>query len=108
MGAFTSKLAEVFKPVQTGGAPEKPAQTKVAQAKETPVEAKKPITVNEVARMYNRPSSFIDRLPWYEFDSKTKTLLLDDGISVAAIYDIVPIASEGRSYNWLQDQRDLV
>tara|TARA_R110001592_G_scaffold316364_1_gene592807 strand:+ start:41783 stop:44773 length:2991 start_codon:yes stop_codon:yes gene_type:complete len=109
MGSFLGKVAEVFKPMQAGNSSEQsPATTAREKPVEEKVEVKKPLTVNEVKRMYNRPSSFINRLPWYEYNPDSKSFLLDDGVSVAAVYDIIPIASEGRSYNWLQDQRDLV
>ncbi|WP_233208849.1 conjugative transfer ATPase [Zhongshania marina] len=108
MGAFISKVAEVFKPDQTGDSEPDTREPEPAVEQKPKQEEKKPLDVAEVKRMYNRPSSFINRLPWYEYQSDSKTFLLDDGISVAAVYDIIPIASEGRSYNWLQDQRDLV
>ena len=72
------------------------------------VEKKKPLKEGEVQRLYGRPSSFIDKLPWYEFQSSSETILLDDGKSVGAAFDIVPIATEGRSYNWLQGRRDMI
>lgn len=58
--------------------------------------------------MYGRPSSFVQKLPWYEFQTDSKTVLLDDGKSVGAVFDIMPIATEGRSYNWLQNRRDMI
>lgn len=100
-----SKVLEVFKPVQTS-TPDK--EKPVKKQDSAPPEKKVPLKTDEVKRMYNRPSSFINKLPWYEYQADSKTFLLDDGLSVAAVYDIVPIASEGRSYNWLQDKRDMV
>jgi len=75
---------------------------------DTVVEKKKPLKDSDAQRLYGRPSSFIDKLPWYEFQSSSNTILLDDGKSVGAAFDIVPIATEGRSYNWLQDRRDMI
>lgn len=69
---------------------------------------KRPLSPVDVARMYGRPSSFVQKLPWYEFQTESKTVLLDDGKSVGAVFDVVPIATEGRSYNWLQDRRDMI
>ena len=71
-------------------------------------EKKKPLTVADAKRIYNRPSSFVDKLPWYEFQSESDTILMDDGQSVGVVLDVVPIATEGRSYNWLQDRRDIL
>lgn len=67
-----------------------------------------PLTKAAVKRIYGRPSSFVEKLPWYEFQSESQTMLLDDGKSVGAVFDIIPIATEGRSYNWLQNRRDMI
>lgn len=69
---------------------------------------KKALTELEVKRMYNRPSSFIDKLPWYEAQTESQTILLDDGFSVGAVFEGVPMATEGRSEQWLGDIRDQV
>lgn len=67
-----------------------------------------PLTYADAKSQYNRPSSFVDRLPWYEYQSDSQTFLLDDGRSVAAIFDVIPLPTEGRSYGWLQDKRDAI
>lgn len=69
---------------------------------------KKPLKVAEVKRMYNRPSSFIDKLPWYEAQPESNTILLDDGISVGAVFEAVPLSTEGRSEAWLREMRNRV
>lgn len=104
---FAEKLLEVFIPPKT----EETAVGNVTHEKKSDagIEAKKkPITSAEAARIYGRPSSFVQKLPWYEFQTDSKTILLDDGKSVGAVFDIVPLATEGRSYNWLQDRRDMI
>ena len=109
--SFAEKLKEVFVPKSSDVEktvdvePTEPAENVTAINKP---EKKKPVTESEVQRMYGRPSSFVDKLPWYEFQSETNTILLDDGNSVGAVLDVVPIATEGRSYNWLQDRRDIL
>ncbi|MCG8612244.1 MAG: conjugative transfer ATPase [Pseudomonadales bacterium] len=106
--SFSQKLKEVFIP------PKDELKSVVRAAKvendseKQTEEKKKPITSMEAARIYGRPSSFVQKLPWYEFQTESKTILLDDGKSVGAVFDIVPIATEGRSYNWLQDRRDMI
>ncbi|MBA8306150.1 type IV secretory pathway, VirB4 component [Klebsiella michiganensis] len=57
---------------------------------------------------YQKGPSFADLLPWVEFQDDSQTLLLDDGRSVAAIYDITPVGTEGRSRHYLEDVRDIV
>ena len=86
-----------------GGSKSEPAEAS------SPDSAKrKPTTTTDIKRLYGRPSSFVQKLPWYEFQTDSKTILLDDGKSVGAVFDILPIATEGRSYNWLQSRRDMI
>lgn len=75
---------------------------------EIKADQKKPIKTADVAKIYHRPESFIDKLPWYEFQSDSNTILLDDGKSVGAVFDVIAIPSEGRSYNFLQSRRDMI
>lgn len=105
--SLAQKIKEVFIPPKPENTEEEEVKTENIVAQE-PLEKKKPLTAIESARMYGRPSSFVQKLPWYEFQKDSKTVLLDDGKSVAAVFDVVPVATEGRSYNWLQGRRDLI
>lgn len=110
MASFVSQMKEVFLPTKT----ENEVSSIDSQAQEKPKdeierqESKKPLKTSDVQRLYGRPSSFVDKLPWYEFDKQSQTILLDDGKSVGAVFDVVTIATEGRAYNWLQDRRDMI
>lgn len=105
---FSQKIKDVFIPPSDDAA----AHIQEVKADESDTNnisaVKKPLTKGGVERIYGRPSSFIDKLPWYEFQTSSKTILLDDGKSVGAVFDVVPIATEGRSYNWLQNRRDMI
>ncbi|ECE6019983.1 conjugative transfer ATPase [Salmonella enterica subsp. enterica] len=57
---------------------------------------------------YQKGPSFADLLPWVAFQDDSLTLLLDDGRSVAAVYDITPVGTEGRSQQHLAEIRDIV
>lgn len=57
---------------------------------------------------YQKGPSFVDLLPWVAFQDDSLTLLLDDGRSVAAVYDITPVGTEGRSQQHLAEIRDIV
>jgi conjugative transfer ATPase len=105
--SFVQNLKEVFIPSNDKQKPVNQAKPDT-NTEEQAAEKKKPVTSMESARMYGRPSSFVQKLPWYEFQTESKTILLDDGKSVGAAFDIVPIATEGRSYNFLQDRRDMI
>ncbi|EBZ5774148.1 conjugative transfer ATPase [Salmonella enterica subsp. enterica serovar Redlands] len=57
---------------------------------------------------YQKGPSFADLLPWVAFQDDSQTLLLDDGRSVAAVHDITPVGTEGRSQQHLAEIRDIV
>lgn len=59
-------------------------------------------------RIYANNPSIIDYLPWAEYLDDEKCLLLDDGVSVGAVYEIIPVATEGRSDDYLEGIRDTV
>ncbi|MCP4283976.1 MAG: TraC family protein, partial [Gammaproteobacteria bacterium] len=51
----------------------------VSKDLQKPAEA--PVTQAMVKRLYERPPSFTDLLPWVEYDAESRTFLLEDGIS---------------------------
>ncbi|MEG3127010.1 conjugative transfer ATPase [Pantoea cypripedii] len=59
-------------------------------------------------QIYHANPSIIDYLPWVEFLDEEQCLLLDDGISVGAVYDVIPVATEGRTAERLEQIRDTV
>ncbi|WMY72478.1 conjugative transfer ATPase [Buttiauxella selenatireducens] len=65
-------------------------------------------TEQDVDAAYQKGPFFADLLPWVEFQPDSQTLLLEDGRSVAAVYDIRPIGTEGRSAHYLARVRDIV
>lgn len=56
----------------------------------------------------NGQKSIIDYLPWIEFDDQHKTILLEDGISVGAVYEITPYGTEAKPLSKLQAISDIV
>lgn len=58
--------------------------------------------------LYDVSPSFADMLPWVEYLPESKCMLLDDGVSVAAFYELTPIGTEGRESDWLRQARDAV
>lgn len=66
------------------------------------------LTERTVDSLYQKGASFVDFLPWVEYQPKSKTLLLDDGRSVGAVYDITPFGTEGRSPARLEELRDVL
>ncbi|QJT79295.1 conjugative transfer ATPase [Kosakonia sp. MUSA4] len=57
---------------------------------------------------YRKGPSFIDWLPWVEFLPGSQTLLLEDGRSVGAVFELKPVGTEGRSPAFLEQVRDTV
>lgn len=66
------------------------------------------MTQEEEARVYHAGPSVIDFLPWVEYLDEAQCLLLDDGMSVGAVYDVTPAATEGRTDERLEQIRDMV
>ncbi|MDU8924319.1 conjugative transfer ATPase [Pasteurellaceae bacterium LIM206] len=57
---------------------------------------------------YQPRSSFVDKLPWVEFLDNEKALLLEDGRSTGAVFELGVIGTEGRSEQYLANVRTLV
>lgn len=66
------------------------------------------MTQNDEKRVYAHNPSVVDYLPWAEFLDEEQCLLLDDGVSVGAVYDITPVATEGRPDSRLEQIRDVI
>ncbi|EIA9097301.1 conjugative transfer ATPase, partial [Escherichia coli] len=66
------------------------------------------MTQEEEVRVYHAGPSVIDFLPWVEYLDEAQCLLLDDGMSVGAVYDVTPAATEGRTEERLEQIRDMV
>ncbi|MGP3591460.1 conjugative transfer ATPase [Vagococcus sp. WN89Y] len=60
------------------------------------------------AKIYHAGPSIIDFLPWVEYLDEEQCLLLDDGVSVGAVYEVTPAATEGRTAERLEQIRDTV
>lgn len=63
---------------------------------------------DEVSKLYSDQPSFTDFLPWVEYLEEHKCFLLEDNVSVGAIFEIIPIATEGREAEWLTSARNMV
>jgi conjugative transfer ATPase len=69
---------------------------------------RKPATAADVSRLYNVNPSFVDLLPWVEYLHDEKVMLLEDGVSRAAFFELTPIGTEGRDPEWLRKARDAL
>ncbi|HCL5282832.1 TPA: conjugative transfer ATPase [Salmonella enterica] len=66
------------------------------------------LTQDGVRSLYPNNASFIDFLPWVEYLPESQSLLLDDGFSVGAVFEVVPVGTEGRTGERLEEIRDIV
>ncbi|MEH4661154.1 conjugative transfer ATPase [Phytobacter diazotrophicus] len=66
------------------------------------------LTRSEESRLYDTGPSIIDHVPWGEYLHEHQCLLLDDGVSVGAVYEITPVGTEGRPESRLEEIRDVV
>ena len=66
-------------------------------------QAKRLVTDNDVAKLYRRPESLSDWLPWVDFDEASQTFTLEDGYSAAAMFEIVGVSTEARSALFLEE-----
>ncbi|HCI2634398.1 conjugative transfer ATPase [Pseudomonas aeruginosa] len=69
---------------------------------------RRPATQADHAALYDVAPSFADLLPWVEYLPATKSMLLEDGQSVAAFFELQPIGTEGRETAWLWQARDAL
>ena len=71
-------------------------------------ERRRPATQADHAALYDVAPSFADLLPWVEYLPDSKCMLLEDGHSVAAFFELLPIGTEGRELAWLWQARDAL
>ncbi|MGB5860517.1 conjugative transfer ATPase [Pseudomonas aeruginosa] len=69
---------------------------------------RRPATQADEQALYSVAPSFADQLPWAEYLPESQCMLLDDGASVAAFYELLPVGTEGREPAWLLQVRDTL
>ena len=67
-----------------------------------------PVTQAAVKQLYERPPSFTDLLPWVEYHPESRTFLLEDGISVGALFELEPVGCEARTPQFMNQLRDAI
>jgi len=78
------------------------------------VEGHEPITRDgrlthaDESGLYATGPSIIDHVPWGEYLPEHQCILLDDGVSVGAVYEINPVGTEGRPEWRLEEIRNVV
>ena len=72
------------------------------------VDESRPMTIAERRRMASRPPSFTDALPWTSFNPDDEVFHFNDGVSVAALFEISPTPTEAMPDELLHDRADKV
>ncbi|EAM2983597.1 conjugative transfer ATPase [Salmonella enterica] len=72
-----------------------------------PLKRERHLSRREEAKVYEHGPSVIDFLPWAEYLPEDECLLLDDGLSVGAVFLITPAGTEGRTKDRLDEIRDV-
>lgn len=67
-----------------------------------------PVTTSAAKRLYDRPPSFTDLMPWVEYDPNSRTFLLEDGVSVGVLFEIFPVGTEARTPQFMTQLRDAI
>ena len=100
--SLKAAVAGVFGPGQA------PAPEGAAPDAGTPrPRARKGVPPAAAAAVYRPARSFVDHLPWAEA-LDDGTILLEDGRSAGAAWEIEPRGTEGRSGAWLTELRDAL
>jgi hypothetical protein len=60
-----------------------------------------PQKISDIKKAYQRQPSLSESLPWMEYDPERQCFLLDDGVSVGAVFELADVPSEGRSEDYL-------
>lgn len=68
----------------------------------------RPLTVKEYQQIWATAPSFSAFLPWVDWLQKERCLLLEDGRSVCAVYELTPVTTEGRPEERLDEIRDQI
>ncbi|WP_223529302.1 conjugative transfer ATPase [Pseudomonas sp. A-RE-23] len=69
---------------------------------------RRPTTEADDHAFYDLAPSFVDRLPWVEYLPRSQCMLLEDGRSVTAFFELTPLGTEGRESTWLLQARDTL
>ncbi|MCY4264647.1 MAG: conjugative transfer ATPase [Gammaproteobacteria bacterium] len=66
----------------------------------------RPLLASAVSKGYQRPPSFTDLLPWMEYLPESQTFLLEDGVSLGALFEVQAMGCEGRTLVFMESLRD--
>ena len=77
-------------------------------ANESDEQSEAPVTSLMIKRQYERPPSFTDLLPWVEYNPDSQSFLLEDGISLGALFELTPVGTEARTHKFMDQLRNAI
>jgi conjugative transfer ATPase len=98
----------LFRPKTAFSEEHLPGDGPFAVAGHEPFSREGKFTHSDEAKTYRTAPSIIDYMPWGEYLNAERCLLLDDGLSVGAVYEVIPVGTEGRPAERLEEIRDVV
>jgi len=98
----------LFRPKTASSEEHLPGDGPFAVAGHEPFSREGKFTHSDEAKTYRTAPSIIDYMPWGEYLNAERCLLLDDGLSVGAVYEVIPVGTEGRPAERLEEIRDVV
>lgn len=67
-----------------------------------------PVKAADIRRLYRRPPSFTDLLPWAEYLPESRSFLLEDGLSAGVLFELTPVGTEARTPRFMAELRDAI
>ena len=77
-------------------------------ANESDEQSEAPVTSSMIKRQYERPPSFTDLLPWVEYNPDSQSFLLEDGISLGALFELTTVGTEARTHKFMDQLRNAI
>jgi len=62
----------------------------------TPLDGRRPLTKKQYARLWEEPPSFVEYLPFTDYDAEDGVFHFEDGVSVGAVFELLAVDIEGR------------
>lgn len=63
------------------------------------------VTMEDIAQRYQLRPNLAKELPWRDYDDETACFLLEDGVSVGAVFEITDVSCEGRGSDFIESVR---
>ena len=83
-------------------------ETLITNVTKEPRNRQKPRDPGDGQGNCTRAPSFTDLLPWVEYDPRAGAFLLEDGITLGALFELTPAGTEARTPEFMTQLRDAI